>query len=223
MSVKRHFRKLEIKTIMKILLILLTLITIQSLEAIEKYTPIAGENVNVRKDPNLNSQVIIQLPISHLVKVIPNRKVKATVNNTNGYWIYVETGYSSKNKINDGWIFDTYLGTTEKFTRPTQWHFKEFHGNSGDYSLSLKMNKNATYNFSYELCAGANCNQNSFCSNKLDKKIVKNGYILCEGTGIIKVYKDLVWLKHYGLETNEFLFIKNDRLCMSGMLEDGCE
>ncbi|PJZ95020.1 SH3 domain-containing protein [Leptospira meyeri] len=208
---------------MKILLVLLTLIAMKSIEAIEKYTPIAGESVNVRKDPKLDSQVIIQLPISHLVKIIPNRKVKDTVNNTIGYWIYVETGYSSENKVKDGWIFDTYLGTSEKFKKPKEWQFREFNGTSGDYSLSLKMKKNATYNFSYELCTGANCNRHSLCSNKLDKKIEKNGYILCQGTGEIEVYKDLVWLKHYGQETNDFLFIKNNILCMSGMLEENCE
>ncbi len=205
----------------KILCILIVVIANISLSAKDKYVPIAGTNVNVRKDPNLNSQVIIQLPISHLVKIISYKKVKDNINT--GYWIFIETGFSSDNKDLDGWVFDTFLGTSKKFKKPKRWIFREFNGTSGDYSLILKMKEDATYKFSYELCADGNCLQNTECNNKKDKRIVKKGYILCEGNGVIQTYRDLVWLKHYGEETNEYLYIQNSKLCMQGMLEDDCE
>ncbi|EOQ87113.1 hypothetical protein LEP1GSC202_3505 [Leptospira yanagawae serovar Saopaulo str. Sao Paulo = ATCC 700523] len=207
----------------KIFLILIILNTNMKLAAKDKYIPIAGTEVNIRKDPNLNSQVIIQLPITKLVKIKPNMKVRDTINNVSGNWIFIETGYSSKDENKDGWVFDTYLGTSEKFKKPKRWTFKEFNGTSGDYYLNLKMKEDATYKFSYELCAGANCLPKTECFNKLDKKIVKKGYILCEGNGVILIYRDLVWLKHYGEETNEYLYIKNKKLCMQGMLEDDCD
>ncbi|MCW7460399.1 SH3 domain-containing protein [Leptospira bandrabouensis] len=207
----------------KILLILNLLISNLQIVAFDKYIPIAGSEVNVRRDPNINSHVINQLPITTLVKIKPNMKVKDTVNKVNGYWVFIENGFSSKNENKNGWVFDIFLGTPEKFKRPKRWTFREFNATSGDYSLKLKMTEDATYKFIYELCAGANCLPKTECSHKQDKKIIKEGYILCVGRGIIETYRDVVWLKHYGQETNEYLYIKNKKLCMQGMLEEDCD
>ncbi|MCW7469940.1 SH3 domain-containing protein [Leptospira kanakyensis] len=199
--------------------ICLFLMIIIQLEAKDGYLPVAASIVNVRKEPSLNSPVISQLTIGNLVKIIPNKKVKDTVNSVNGFWVNVEIGYSSKSKLKDGWIFDNYLGTPEKFTKPTYWLHKKFNGCSGDYCLTLKMKPNATYTYSYELCTGGNCNEETSCYEKSEKKISNNGYILCEGSGVIKVYKNLVWLQKFGKETNEYIFLKEHKLCMPGMDE----
>ncbi|MCG6154156.1 SH3 domain-containing protein [Leptospira bandrabouensis] len=199
----------------KFLLISTLFISFNSLKANDHYIPIAEKNINIYKEPTLNSEILTQLELGHIVKILPKKKIKDTVDKVEGFWIYVQTGYS----IN-GWVFDYNLAMPTKFKRPSIWLYKDFNGCSGDYCLSLKMRENATYTYSYELCADGNCKKQSSCSDKLEKQIKHIGYIICEGNGIIKTYQNLVWLQHFGKESYEFLFIKDNKLCMSGM--DNC-
>jgi hypothetical protein len=75
-------------------------------------TEINADNVNVRKHPSLNSEVLFQLSSNRLVTVIGVSKEKETIDGYEGRWLKVFNTfdrYAYMYNENVGWVFSKYV------------------------------------------------------------------------------------------------------------------
>src|SRR4030042_4584150 len=125
------------------LLFLSSLLLINNLFAekeIKERAGVAGNNINVREKPEINSKVIAQLSLGYDVTVLNKKKSKVTFDGKDGYWVFVDTGLCQENckTTKKGWVFDYYLAYDNKFIKVTNWKYKSFSMCAGDYCPSYE-------------------------------------------------------------------------------------
>ncbi len=179
---------------------------------------IACEKVNVRKEPNINSQIIIQLNTYDAIEIIRENPKYEIISKNNGKWVYVKTYRYDKNCKDkcEGWIFDYYIAYKDKFQKIKQWKFKDFQGCAGDYCPKLKFEYDGSYTMDLVSSIDANNSNDekkSVC-NKEGGTYVSNN--ICQYKGHLYQFLDLILLKNddnRGFDSY-LIFNKNGYLCL---------
>lgn len=72
---------------------------------------VAGNNVNLREKPSLNSKVVGQLPAGMTVRLKKKDEKKVKIGDMEGNWAYVEADIINPdtNEPYEGWIYDYFL------------------------------------------------------------------------------------------------------------------
>lgn len=97
--------------------------------------PVAGDNVNIRNAPSLNSKVVCSIRLITYVQIIKTQPGIVQIGNLKGRWTFVQIHSSLKHSINmkqKGWIFDYYLGYQWKFKRVYKWRRSYLENHVGD-------------------------------------------------------------------------------------------
>lgn len=109
---------------------------------------VVGDHVNVRKEPNLSSDIVFKQNIATKVIIITRSNKRINVDGKEGEWVYIDTRYYSDNNITEtikGWVFDYYISDLSNFKRMDNSNECYIEAWSGDYLFSLQINKDGTY------------------------------------------------------------------------------
>jgi len=183
---------------------------------IEKMIIVTGDGVNVRRKADISGKVLMILPKGKLVEYIKQNDEVKMINGISGRWILVNTkrykNYND-NKTVVGWIFEEYLGTSDKFKKVEKWNIPHYDGSVVDTNVEFDFNKDGSFKMyiSYPF---------SMTEDKMKEiaKILKGEYdrkkkkIRLEGQ--LYVYKDIYWTR---VETQEgggnyYFFLKNGEI-----------
>lgn len=78
---------------------------------------VTGNNVNVRVEPNVNSNEVLKINLADKVKIIKRSGKIITIGDKNGEWLYVDTRKINKKNRETfkGWVFSYYLSDLKNF------------------------------------------------------------------------------------------------------------
>jgi len=197
---------------------LLLVITVKAANR-EILVPLAGDNINIREQPNAESKVMYKLRIADLVEVIKESSEKTVIGNLSGKWVYVKTGYCKDDRCTEfisGWIFDYYLAYNDRFKRINANDLKSYKGCVGESCLNLIINKDGSFFEKFKVCEDGNC-------AGVDKKhdcSVLGGYLdkdeYCYKKGHLYKYLRLIWAKTSNGSGSYFFLTQEDVVCVVG-------
>jgi hypothetical protein len=105
----------------------------------ERYV-VLGKNVNIRKEPNINSIALNRMSFGDIVYYIREKKEIVTIDGKKGRWRYV--AYSKGTILYQGWVFDYYLSTFDKFDKVSEWKYaSHMEAGIGDYQFGFDFTK----------------------------------------------------------------------------------
>ena len=121
-------------------------------EVDSSYVPIAGNNVNLRAAPSLESEAIASVSYGVMVKVIQRSATPETIGGHRGFWTPIETTEGKKL-----WIFDQFLGLPEHFEPVTQMRYRQVKFCIGDYCPTIYFSPTGIARHRLVSCLGGDC------------------------------------------------------------------
>jgi hypothetical protein len=192
-------KKLFIQKISLIILISLFPIKLFSFDTLDNYYKnhvlIIGDNVNIRAEPNLNSKVIYNLNIGHLVLPLKKINKKVQIDDKIGYWVYIDSGITENIESGriKGWIFDNYLGYNINFTKINSWSIPNLKNIIYiDVQYDFIFNKDGSFTLTTSMSDG-NCRETAKTCNDNGAKYVNK--CKCLFTGHLYKYRNIIWAK----------------------------
>jgi hypothetical protein len=107
---------------------------------------ITGSDVALRQQPGTGAQVVNRLPLGALVTIREQGK-KDTIGGKTGRWNRVSYDGITGQATFEGWIFDAYAGTPDKFRRVTSFRKTMISGEYGGYSFTFLISADGTLLF----------------------------------------------------------------------------
>jgi hypothetical protein len=154
---------------------------------------VMGNNVNVRKEPAIGSDVLFQLNFGTYVKILTKNTTQVTINGNSGNWVFIDTctmvGFSEETI--KGWMFDYYLGYYNKFEPVTDWNIKELNETAID----------TVYKYKFQNSGEFALFESEYVKFKEKEKCKNNGGMFdtkestCNYSGKIYLFRNLYWLK----------------------------
>jgi uncharacterized protein YgiM (DUF1202 family) len=124
-----------------------------------EYITVAGDNINLREQPSLESKIIMKLKITSSVRILKKSNKIEQINNKKGQWIFVDTDVEDDKtkKTIKGWIFDYYVAYEFRFKKIQKWNYKKFESCIGDSCVNLTFKKDGSFINEFYICADGNC------------------------------------------------------------------
>jgi hypothetical protein len=144
--------------------------------AYQRFVIITGNVVNLRARPDVTSRVIVQLPVTRKVTALYAQPGEKTIGGMKGRWVFVRDAASIGTQ---GWVFDHFVGYTDRFTKPERWVIREIRVILGGRLMVYK----CTTGGRFETV------QNEMLYKKDGKKIAG------KASGEILQCKNVIWLK----------------------------
>jgi len=117
-------------------------------ELSNNYLIIVGDNVNIRIEPNIKSEIILKLNIGDKVKVLKRLNNKIIINGAEGIWIYIDSCRYKNDNLDEtikGWVFSNYAVSINQFKLLNNICQFQIVGWVGDYLLSYNVYGNGSY------------------------------------------------------------------------------
>jgi hypothetical protein len=144
--------------------------------AYQRFVIITGNVVNLRTRPDITSRVVVQLPVTRKVTALYARPGEKTIGGMKGTWVFVRDAASIGTQ---GWVFDHFVGYTDRFMKPAKWVIREIRVILGGRLTVYKCTPDGRFETS----------QNEMLYKKDGKKIAG------KATGEILQCKNVIWLK----------------------------
>ncbi|MBN1499184.1 MAG: SH3 domain-containing protein [Spirochaetes bacterium] len=177
---------------------------------------VCGDQVNVRKEPDLKSGIIAKLNAGSFVYVKDEKGVDAFINGVAGRWINVNC---LDGKNTSGWIFDKYLACKSDFKKIEKWQYDpvyNFESEDDDWGYVISTDgsfvlKKVRYD---GLCSNIENEMKLYggYQKKEDDKNKRNCVFYADGH--MYVNRNIIRAKLPGMKYggNDFFILKNNKL-----------
>jgi hypothetical protein len=171
--------------------------------AYQRFVVITGNVVNLRTRPDVTSHVIVQLPVTRKVTALYAQPEEKTIGGMKGRWVFVRDAASINTR---GWVFDHFLGYTDRFTKPERWVIREIRVILGGRLTVYKCTAAGRFETA----------QNELLYKKDGKKTAE------KKAGEILQCKNVIWLKKEGPDDHPVFFyvLSDGKLALPDQYKD---
>ena len=171
---------------------------------LEKIYVVVGDNINIRTEPDIKSNILNKLRIGQTVKILKRTNKKIKIGDDIGEWVYIDPSMFKKGttELLKGWIFDKYLAQFKDFKVITDFANCKIDDYEGDWLFSYEIYKNGTYKRKYLDRDEKNNISVHFCNGKLYR--LNNVIIALDDLGAFEIFyiddKEFLCSRHYNAD-----------------------